>query len=139
MKRMRDMMNTVNALTGKTGRQLKAMEQISEWADTVQTFLTHYDLYGSGDLKTLLQKSGDAKFDLIGITYNGRPLLETAKVFKKTELPGMVEGVVNEADAIRRYLIDPTLQEKHLTQSVLKLRVEYERLMAEINHIMDGE
>jgi len=139
MKRMRDMMNTVNALTGKTGRQLKAMEQISEWAATVQTFLTCYDLYGGGDLKTLLEKRGDAKFDLVGITYNGRPMVDTAKAFKKTELPELVEVVVNEAEAVRRYLIDPTLQEKHLNQAALNLRVDYERLQAEMNRIMDGE
>jgi hypothetical protein len=139
MKRMRNVFNTVNALTGKTGRQIKAMEAIGEWAGTVQTFLTCYDLYGSSELGTLLDKPGDAKFDLVGITYNGRPLVETAKAFKKTDLPELVEVVVNGAEAIRRYLINPTLQEAHLTQAVLNLRVDYERLQSEINRVIASD
>ena len=139
MKRMRNVFNTVNALTGKTGRQFKAMDAVNEWAATVQNFLTCYDIYGSEDLRTLLEKRGDAKFDLVGITYNGRPLMEAARAFKKTELPELVEVVVNGAEAVRRYLIDPELQESHLTQAVLNLRVDYERLQAEIDRIVASD
>lgn len=139
MKNLRNVFNTVNALTGKTGRQFKAMDKINEWAATVQAFLTNYDLYGAGELRTLLDKSGQAKFDLIGITHNGRPLVEQARAFKKTELPELVDVVVNGAEAIRRYLIDPRLQEAHLTQAVLNLRVDYERLQSEINRIVASD
>ena len=139
MKRLRDMVNTVNALTGKTGRQGKVLDAVREWAGAVQAFLTTYELYGNGNLDTLLEKRGEAKFDLVGITYNGRPLIDTAKAFKKTELPELVEVVVNGAEAVRRYLIDPALQESHLTQAALNLRVDYERLQAEINRILNSD
>jgi hypothetical protein len=136
MKSIRNVFNTMNALTGKAGRQVKALQAVNDWAVTVQTFLTRYDLYGSEELKTLIEKQGDAKFDLVGITYNGRAMADTAKAFKKTELPELVEVVVNGAEAIRRYLINPSLQADHLKQAVLNLRVDYERLQAELNRII---
>ena len=139
MKRMKDVMNTVDALTGKRGRQNKAIDAVSEWSAAVQTFLTRYDLYGSGELVTLLDKCGDAKFDLTGIIYNGREMVQTARAFKKTDLPELVEVVVNGAESIRRYLINPSLQESHLKQAVLNVRVDYERLQSEINRIIASD
>ena len=139
MKGMRNVVNTMNALTGKTGRQIKALDTIVQWASAVQTFLTCYDLYGGNGLGTLLEKRGEAKVDLIGMAYNGRTLVDTAKAFKKTELPALVEVVITGVEAIRRYLIDPKLQEAHLNQAVLNLRVDYERLQAEINRIVASD
>jgi hypothetical protein len=139
MPRMDDMRKTMDTLTGKRGRQNKAIDAAGEWVTTVQAFLTRYDLYGSSELGTLLEKPGDAKFDLVGITYNGRPLVGAARAFKKTELPELIEVVVNGAEAVRRYLINPALQETHLKQAVLNLRVDYERLQAEINRIIASD
>ena len=119
---------TFNMLTGKTTRQARAYRAISEWSETVHKFLTTYDLYGSHRLNTLIDKIGNAKFDLVGISHNGRPLVAQAKAFKGTSIPDNVEVILAGADSIRRYLIDPDLRQDHLSKAIVDLRVDYENL-----------
>ncbi len=130
---------TVNILTGKTGRRNKALRAISEWATMIESFLTRFELDGPTELGTLLEKPGDAKFELVGITYNGRPIVSRARVFRGTGLPDLVAVIVNGAENIRRYLMDPVLQESNLTKAVLTLRADYERLRAALDQFADEE
>ena len=117
-----------NLITGKTSRQSKIFRSLSDWAATVYRFLTTYDLYGSHSLDTLLSKVGQAKFELVGITYTGRSIINQAKIFKGTNIPENVEVITEGAEAIRRYLIDPELRHEALSQAVINLRVDYENL-----------
>ncbi len=117
-----------NLFTGKTGRQAKAFRALSDWSATVHKFLTTYDLYGSHSLDTLLAKVGQAKFELVGITYTGRSMIDQSKVFKGTNIPDNVEVIVGGAEALRRYLIDPELRNEALNKAVTDLRVDYENL-----------
>lgn len=130
---------TMNLLTGRTGRRHKVLRAISDWAVTLQDFLTHFELYGSTELGTLLDKSGDAKFALVGITHNGRPIISRSKVLKGTDLPDLVAVIVNGAENIRRYLMDPVLQQNNLNKSILNLRVDYEKLQAALDQFAKTE
>lgn len=133
MDKMSNIFRTVNILTGKTGRRNKAFSAVSEWAATLHEFLTSFGLYGSAELGTLLDKPGNAKFELVSITYNGRPVVSQSKALKGTEIPDLVAVIVDEAESIRRYLLNPVLQEIHLKKAVLNLRVDYEKLQATLN------
>lgn len=138
-ERLRNVSRTFNMITGKTGRRIRALAEISEWSNTVQSFLTQYDLYGSDELGTLLEKDGDAKFDLVGITYKGKPMQKLAKILKDTEIPDLVAILVAGAESIRRYLMNPELQAVPLRKATLNLRLDYEKLKSAINEFPEED
>jgi len=124
-----------NALTGASGRHNKALRVISDWLATVQKFLTGYSLYGNYDLDTLLQKRGDAKFDLTNMAYNGRPLVATAKNIKGADLTPLMQDIITYIEEIRRYLIDPSLQGDKIRESALNLRGTFEKLQDALSSV----
>ena len=129
---------TMSNVSGRTGRRAKALDDLNDWAATVQSFLTSFDLYGANDLGSLLEKTGDAKFELVGISYNGRGLLNQVRQFRDTGAPDLMNDIIDGAESVRRYLISPKLQEPHLIRAVLNLRLNYEKYRSVLDQI-EGE
>jgi hypothetical protein len=117
-----------NAFTGATGRHNKALRDICDWAETVLQFLNNYDLYDGQSLERLLAEPGDAKFDLTGLAYNGRPLVKQAADIRETDITPMVQQMISSLEGIRRYLINPKLQEQRLQDAADNLVASYEKL-----------
>ena len=123
-----------NMVTGASGRHNKALRDIDEWAATVQKFLTTYDLYGNANFTVLLENVGNAKFDLTGLAYNGRPLVNEAKKIKGTDIADMLSDVITGIESLRRFLINPEMQSDNVNDSVDNLRVTYEKLQEAIDN-----
>lgn len=124
-----------NVVTGASGRHNKALREVAEWADSVQKFLTRYDLYGNSSYGVLMENVGSAKFDLTGIAYNGRPLINTARKIKGADMPSIVTDVITGVDNLRRFLIHPDKQEEKVDDSVDFLRIAYEKLRDTISQL----
>jgi hypothetical protein len=124
-----------NVVTGVSGRHNKALREVDEWAATVQKFLTTYDLYGNSSYDVLLENVGTAKFDLTGIAYNGRPLIDTAKKIKGTDMPSLISEVITCVENLRRFLIHPDNQEEKVDSSVDNLRAAYEKIKEAISQL----
>jgi len=117
-----------NVVTGASGRHNKALREVNDWAATVQKFLNTYELYGNTSYIKLLDTVGSAKFDLTGIAYNGRPIIETSRKIKGADVSTMVSEVITGVEILRRYLIHPDKQEEKVDDSVDSLRASYEKL-----------
>lgn len=124
-----------NVVTGASGRHNKALRDVEEWAASVQKFLTTYDLYGNSSYAVLLDNVGSAKFDLTGIAYNGRPLINTARKIKGTDMESVVSDVITGMENLRRLLIEPYKQEETVDDSVHYLRIAYEKLRDTISQL----
>ena len=122
-------------VTGASGRHNKALRDVNDWAATVQKFLNTYELYGSSSYTALLDNVGSAKFDLTGIAYNGRPVIDIAKKIKGADMPAIITDVINSLENLRRFLIHPDKQEEKVDDSVDNLRTSYEKLQDTISHI----
>ena len=117
-----------NAFTGATGRHNKALRALCDWAEAVLKFLNTYELYGGRSLEKLLDERGDAKFDLTGLAYNGRPLVKQAEDIKEMDMTTLVQQIITSVEGMRRYLIDPRLQEQRLQDAADNLVAAYEKL-----------
>jgi len=117
-----------NVVTGASGRHNKALREVIDWAAAVQKFLTTFELYGNSNYSVLLDNVGNAKFDLTGIGYNGRPLVSVASKIKGADVSSMISDVINGVETLRRFLIHPDKQEEKVDDSVDNLRVAYEKL-----------
>ena len=125
-----------NAFTGASGRHNKALRDLADWAETIQKFINAYDLYGSPGLERLLDDAGDAKFDLTGLAYNGRPLVKQAADVKDDEdMPQLVQDIITGVEGTRRYLINPKLQEHRLQEAAGNLVSSYEKLCETLGRI----
>ncbi len=127
----------VNKLTGRTSRHLKALNIVADWAESVQKFLETYKLLDSDSIDTLLESPSKAKFDLVGIIHNGRPVPGQANSLKG-EIPTFVSSILEKAEALRRYLIEPVLQEDHLKRSLGDIRSIQESLLKAIEEYDAG-
>ena len=123
-----------NAVTGASSRHNKALRDVGDWAATVQKFLMTYDLYGNASFTVLLENVGNAKFDLTGLAYNGRPLINAAAKIKGSEISDLITGVITGIENLRRFLINPEMQTDKVNDSVYYLRVAYEKLQETINN-----
>lgn len=117
-----------NVVTGASGRHNKALREVIDWAAAVQKFLTTFELYGNSNYSVLLDNVGNAKFDLTGIGYNGRPLVSVASKIKGADVSSMISDVINGVETLRRFLIHPDKQEEKVDDSVDNLRLAYEKL-----------
>ena len=124
----------LSAVTGRSGRHNQALRQVSDWALSVAKFLADYGLEDDDGLKLLLAKDGDAKFDLTGLAHNGRPLLKTAGAIKEQDITTPVAEILEAVQDIRRYMINPELQQSRLTQAVNRLRETYGNLRKTLNN-----
>ena len=124
-----------NVVTGASGRHNKALRDVNDWAATVQKFLNTYEIFGSSSYTMLLDNVGSAKFDLTGIAYNGRPVIDIAKKIKGADVPQMITDVIASVENLRRFLIHPDKQEEKVDDSVDNLRTSYEKLQETISQI----
>jgi hypothetical protein len=124
-----------NIVTGASSRHNKALREVNDWAATVQQFLTTYEIYGSSSYTRLLDSVGSAKFDLTGMAYNGRPLINTAKKIKGADVSSLISAVIDGIENLRRFLIHPDKQEEQVDDSVDNLRAAYENLRDTLSQI----
>ena len=118
----------LNLLSGATTRHNKALREVSEWSGTIQKFLTVYYLYAGSSFSLLLENIGHAKFDLTAIAYKGRPLINRARKIKGDKISPLVSEILDSVENLRRYLLDPALQSKRISKTVINLRTSYEKL-----------
>jgi hypothetical protein len=125
---MSSLKSRLNVLTGASTRHNKALREINDWTEAIQSVLTSYDLYGNSGPDTLLSKSGQAKFDLTSLSYKGRPLIERAGKIKGPEITKLIHDVVDCVESLRRLMIHPSLQMERVKQGTVNLRSSYEKL-----------
>ncbi len=99
----------------------------------MQELLTTYELNEGTNCKKLLQNTGEAKLDLTAIYYNGRSLVDKAAIFKDREISKFIAFIVDEAESIRRYLMNPSLQIDRLRTGVHNLYSSFGSLRDELS------
>jgi hypothetical protein len=82
----------------------------------------------------LLENVGNAKFDLTGLAYNGRPLVNVAAKIKGADVASMLTDVITGLESLRRFLINPEMQTDKVIDSADNLRVTYEKLQETIDN-----
>jgi hypothetical protein len=126
--KLRTLSNTFNLLTGISARHNRALHDVSDWAITIQTFISEYHLYDSTDLNSLLTNSGKAKFALTAIAYRARPLIKTAKNIKGADVSPLIAELNDNVEEMRRILINRSLQEDKLNAAITSLCASFEKL-----------
>lgn len=127
MTRFRSVVNTVNLLTGATSRHNKALRGLHDWVDAVRDFLSVYRLYEQPGAY-MLEKSGDAKFDLTSMIYKARSLPVVVKNIKAEGLEDCFAEVTEALEVLRRVLMNQTLQASKLGESSSRLLESFEKL-----------
>ena len=135
MSKKESISSMFNVVTGASGRHNKALHEVDDWAATVQKFLNTYELFGSPSYTLLMDNVGSAKFDLTGIAYNGRPVIDTARKIKGSDVSAMVSEIIAGVETLRRFLIHPDKQEEKVNDSVNSLRASYEKLKETISQM----
>ncbi len=116
-------MNTCNALTGRSGRHNKALRDVIEWLETIQKFITEYDLQEEGsNLDSVLDNIGKVKFELTTIKYRASGIIKTASNIKGLKVPPLINEIADELDDFRRALINPALGHTILFKIIPELR-----------------
>ena len=137
MGRFDNVLRKVNMVTGKTSRNLKSLDKISDWAASVQKFLDYYRIINDNPMGILLEKTGNAKFDLVGIIHNGRPVIDQARSLKG-DIQDLTISILENVESIRRYMIEPQLQEQHLVRTLKELVANQELLLSAIDKFAAG-
>jgi len=125
----------LNLLSGATTRHNKALREVSEWSETIQKFITVYYLYGGSSFSLLLENIGHAKFDLTAIAYKGRPLINRAMKIKGDKISPLVSEILNSVENLRRHLLNPSLQNKKINETIINLRSSHEKLKGALAEI----
>lgn len=128
MVRFKALLEAMKVIAGVSTQHNRALRDIKDWAITIQEFLYVYNLYGNYSLKSLSQRIGDLKFDLIAITYKGRPLIKAARKIKGKDVAPLIVKLDDSLENFRRVLINPALQGTKLNEAVLGLRMSFEEL-----------
>ena len=105
-------------LSGASTRYNRTLDAIRDWSDTVREFVNRYDIDENTGVDKLLGDSGNVKFDLTSIVFKGRPLIEQALKVKTSEISDIIADIIENAEGIRRYLINPALQMERLHHAV---------------------
>jgi hypothetical protein len=125
-----------NRMTGAAARHNRALDEIRDWAKTVEKFIVAYGLDEEGaGLAGLLDSRGDAKFDLTGIAFKGRGLVDRAKDVRDKRVAPLVAGIVENVEGTRRFLINPSLQRDRLDKSVADLCANFTALSEALEEI----
>ncbi len=128
-----------NRLTGAAARHNRALREVRDWVAALEKFLVAYKmLKGKSGVAGLLENPGDAKFDLTGIVHKGRGLVETARDVKDKKVAPLVAGIVENAESLRRYLMNPVLQKEKMAEAAAELRDYFNALsgaLGEINYL----
>ncbi|MFC1942580.1 hypothetical protein ACFLWU_05115 [Chloroflexota bacterium] len=128
-------MDQVNVFTGASTRHNRALNEVRDMAETVQGFLTTYNLYGNADLKSLFENIGDAKFDLTAIAYRCRLLIKTSTSIKSGKVSIGVNELFDSIENLRRIMSNPALLDTKLEEAVLGLRVSFEKMQDALSDI----
>jgi hypothetical protein len=128
------MRDRFNALTGRSGRHNLALGDVTDWLATLHDFLAKYQLReSSSGLGSLLEKIGEAKFDLTTITYRARATSAIAGKVRGVRVAPLVADIVDNLEDIRRALINPSLGGEVLHTKVPALRESFEKLQEAIS------
>ena len=123
MKWIDSIITAFNRFTGITARRVKAQRNASDWLETVDQFIKAYAIEQDNvDMEKILGKSGDIKFELTTLTYNGRELLGRSGNLRNNAAVEVIAEIVDNLDRIRRYMFSPALQKERLRQALVKLR-----------------
>ena len=128
MSRLKSFLEAMKVLSGISTQHNKALRDVRDWAVTIRDFLRLYNLNGNYSLNSLSEKIGDVKFDLIAITYKGRPLVKAAKKIRGKEISLLVTNLDDSLENFRRVLINPSMRDTMLDEAVLGLRTSFEEL-----------
>jgi len=118
----------MKVIAGVSTQHNRALRDVRDWAVTIREFLYVYNLYGNYSLNSLSKNIGDMKFDLIAITYKGRPLIKAARKIKGKEISPLIVKLDDSLENFRRVLINPTLRSTKLNEAVLGLRMSFDEL-----------
>ncbi|MFC1904120.1 hypothetical protein ACFLW9_04510, partial [Chloroflexota bacterium] len=109
VSKLKTALDTFNSLTGRSGRHNRALRDVVDWSGTVQEFLARYSLQtGSTSYKSIFENMGEAKVDLTTIAHKARTVIKTAEDIRGKKFPPLIEEVLDDIDATKRALINPS-------------------------------
>ena len=136
MDRLTAFWDTLNSLTGISGRHNRALRDVVDWSATIQEFLSRYGLQeGSTNFDLVFENIGEAKFDLTSITYRSRDIIKTAKNVKGTRISPLIEKILHGLENIRRALINPALGSEIINRLISELHESLRKLQDAISDI----
>jgi hypothetical protein len=128
LSRLSIIIDILNWLSGKKARHNQALREVRDWADTVQKFLSDYNLPDSAGTGTLIENISQANFDLIALSHKGNNLAATANRISQARVSPLLIQVIGEVENTRRALMNPALRVTTLPDVVSRLCVSFEKL-----------
>ena len=135
LSRLRIVLDFLNWLTGKNARHNRALRDVRDWADTVQKFLSDYQLRGGPDPGILTDNISQANFDLIAMSHKGNNLAAAATRISHARISPLLIQVIGEIENTRRALMNPTYRTTTLPEVVSRLCVSFEKLREKLSTI----
>ena len=133
---LKGLLDTCSALTGRSGRHNRALRDVAEWLETIQKFITEYDLQEEGsNLDSVLENIGKVKFELTNIKYKAGGIIKTAPNIKGLKVSPLINEIIDELDDFRRALINPALSRTVLVRVVPELRNSLKNLQDAMSEI----
>ena len=122
MKWIDSIITAFNRFTGINARRVKAQRNANDWLETVNQFIKAHAIERDNvDMEKILDKSGDIKFELTTLTYNGREMQGRAGNLMNNAAVELIAEMVDNLDRIRRYMFSPALQKERIRQALIKL------------------
>ena len=129
MSKLKAALDTFNSWTGRSGRHNRALRDVVEWSGTIQEFLARYSLQeGSTSYKSIFENIGEAKVDLTTIAHKARAVIKTAEDVKGKKMSPLIKEVVDDIDATKRALINPSAGRIVIKKIVPELQESFQQL-----------
>ena len=135
MGKLRAFLDTFNSLTGISARHNIALRDAKDWAESVQQFLSAYNLDGSGISDSLNEKLGEIKIELVTVTHRGRPLIKTAKNIRGKKVSPIIKETITGLETLRITLINPYRNDEMLSKDMLILCTSFNKLQSTLSEI----
>ena len=140
MSRLRDsldkLINWFNWFTRKNQRHNRALHSIIDLLGYIEEFFAKYRLQEKGfDLRLILENIGQARIDVVAITYNTRTRIKIAKDIMSKDVPPLLEEVYNDLEEVKRALFIPKLGSIALGKRFRNLHESFKKLLNAISGI----
>lgn len=126
----------INLFTRKNERHNRALSDIMDLSGAIEEFFTKYRLQeNSSDFTGIFENIGQARIDIVTITYQTRTRIKIAKDIKGQDLPPLLEEVHNDLEEVKRGIFNPKLGSIILGEAVFKLYESFKKLRDAISSI----
>ncbi len=134
LKRLLDIL--INLFTGKNERHNHALSDIRDLSGAIEKFFAKYRLQeNSSDFRSIFENIGQARIDIVTITYQTRTRIKIAKDIKGKDLPPLLEEVHNDLEEVKKGIFNPRLGSVILGKAVFKLYESFQKLLDALSGI----